>query len=174
MSEPTTNVSSPDESALQVDAHRLSEFVYGTITGMVAVAGLSGGKDISWWSAVSIVVMGAVAIWLAHAYSRLVTLRVTTQRRVAAHQIRETLTGSWPIVTAGALLSVPFFAAGGGLWSVETALLVSSLLGIAILGIVGSIAGRISREKPLQRLLIAAVYVGLGVFVVLVEFIVHH
>lgn len=166
---------SPDEARLlRIDASRLSEFVYGTVTGMVAVAGLSGGHEVEWTGAVGIVVMGAVAIWLAHAYSKVVTLRVTTQHRVAGEEIRDVLLESWPIVIAGVLLSIPFLATGAGLWTMDTALVLSSAIGVALLGVIGSIAGRISHERPVRRLVIAAVYVALGLFVVLVEYIVHH
>ena len=41
------------------DGHRLSEFIYGTVTGMVAVTGIDAGHGASWLGAVAIVLVGS-------------------------------------------------------------------------------------------------------------------
>jgi hypothetical protein len=85
----------------RLDEHKFSGFIYGTVTGMVAIAGLSGGHAASWLEAAVVIVVGAVTIWVAHAYSALFSKRVYAEHRLDAHELGETLAGSWPIVTAG-------------------------------------------------------------------------
>lgn len=58
----------------RLDGHKLSEFIYGTIIGMVAIVGLGGGDETSWFEAALIIITGSAAIWLAHAYSMLLAV----------------------------------------------------------------------------------------------------
>ena len=91
----------------RIDGHKLSEFIYGTIIGMVAVAGIDGGDGTSWLEAAAAIVAGAAAIWVAHAYAVLLSRRVVAGHRLAARDLGEALAGSWPIVTAGVILALP-------------------------------------------------------------------
>lgn len=156
------------------DGHKLSEFIYGTVTGMVAVAGISGENGTSWLGAATIIVSGAAAIWIAHAYSMLISKRVTVGHRLEARDLGEALRGSWPIVTAGAILTAPILPASLNVWSLDFALSMSSLLGVIILALVGYLAGVVSRETWSRRLLLATLSAGLGVAVIAVEFAIHH
>lgn len=52
------NLSSP----VRFDGHKLSEFIYGTVTGMVAITSMGGSHEMNWLSAAAIVVFGAIAI----------------------------------------------------------------------------------------------------------------
>lgn len=101
-----------------IDGHRLSEFVYGTVTGMVAVAGVGGSHETTWWNAASIIIVGAAAIWLAHSYSIFFGKRVSGGRRLGFRDLTETLRGSWPIVIAGMVLALPMLPAAFGVWNV--------------------------------------------------------
>ena len=157
-----------------IDGHKLSEFIYGTVTGMVAVTGISGDDETSWLGAATIIVSGAAAIWIAHAYSMLISKRVTLGRRLGVNDLTETLSGSWPIVTAGAILSAPILLVALNAWSLDFALTVSSLLGVAILALVGYFAGVLSGESWSRRLLLVALSAGLGLAVIAVEFAAHH
>ena len=40
------------------NGHRLTEFIYGTITALVAIAGLSESAVMGWESAASVIVVG--------------------------------------------------------------------------------------------------------------------
>lgn len=158
----------------QVDGHRLAEFVYGTVTGLVAVTGLGAHPEGGWASAAGIVVAGAIAIWLAHGYSIMLSKRLTRGRRLSSQEIGHVFGGSWPIVIAGIVLAVPMLLSGLGLWALDTAVSVSGWLAVAILALVGLLAGAIAHETWPRRLLIAGTYAGLGLLVVAVEFVVHH
>ena len=53
----------------------LADYVYGTISTLVAIAGLTFETNPGALTTAGVVVVGAVAIWLAHTLSRLVTMR---------------------------------------------------------------------------------------------------
>ncbi len=157
-----------------IDGHRLAEFVYGTVTGMVALAAMSTHPKEGWLETVFAVILGASAIWLAHAYSIMLSKRVTAGRRLTRDEVLHTMRGSWPIVSAGVVLAVPLMLCGLGLWSVETGLALSGYLGVVMLALCGMLAGVITKETWTHRLLLAAVYGGLGVAVVAVEYLANH
>ncbi|MEZ4769097.1 MAG: hypothetical protein R2844_11825 [Caldilineales bacterium] len=161
-------------SQRRIDGHRLSEFIYGTVMGMVAIAGMSTEHQMSWLEAAAIIVVGAAAIWVAHAYSQVLSRRIAGGQHLQAHDLAETLRGSWPIVTAGLLLILPLLPAAVGLWSVDTGLGLSSALGVVILGVIGVTAGTVTHETWPRRILLAAFTAGLGLVIVAVEFAVHH
>lgn len=158
----------------RIDGHRLSEFVYGTVTGMVAIAGVGVSDDITWLDMMAIIITGALAIWLAHAYSNLLSKRVVSGHRLLHSEILEILSSSWTIVIAGAVLSLPFPGVGIGLWSFGSALAIASWVGVVILALVGLVAGIITKERWPRRLLLAALSAGLGLAIVAIEFAVHH
>jgi hypothetical protein len=158
----------------RLDEHKLSGFIYGTVTGMVAIAGLSGGHEVSWLEAALVIVVGAVVTWVAHAYSALFSKRVIAEHRLDSHELGETLVGSWPIVSAGGLLAIPLLPVAVGLWSLGFALWVASLTGVSILALVGILAGVVTKETWPRRVLLAVFSAGLGLAIVAVEFVVHH
>jgi hypothetical protein len=160
--------------AKKIDGHRLSEFIYGTITGMVALEGLGAGHDTNWLNSALAVIAGAFAIWLAHGYSIMIAKRVTSGHRLAGAEIRATFAGSWPIVIAGVVLSIPFFLVPFGILSEGLASDLASVVGVVVLALVGIQAGILAKETWPRRLLIALTTAGLGVVVVLIEFVVAH
>jgi len=66
-----------------IDGDRLSGFIYGTVTGLVAL-GAAGSReaDGTWWEVATGVALGVAALWMAHAYCELLS-RFTRQRRAA-------------------------------------------------------------------------------------------
>ena len=157
-----------------LDAHRLSEYIYGTVSGLVAVAGVDAGSVAEWWKAVLVVVSGAVAIWLAHAYAMLISRQIAVGGQPSAHALREALESSWPVVTAGLTLAAPLFGVPLGLYGLDRALLVSSALGVLILALMGVAAGAAARASRIQRLALIVLSCGLGVLVVAVGLAVHN
>jgi hypothetical protein len=157
-----------------IDAHRLAEFVYGTVTGLVAIAGIGGHPESGWLGTTVAVVTGATAIWLAHGYSILLSKRVTLGRRLTGGDIAHVFSGSWPIVTAGFVLALPILASGLGLWDLEMGITLSGYVGIGVLALVGLLAGAIANETWSRRLLLAAISGSFGFAVVAIEYVVHH
>ncbi len=64
----------PSEDRSQ-SVHWLADYVYGTISTLVAIAGLTFETNPGALTTAGVVVVGAVAIWFAHALSRMVTMR---------------------------------------------------------------------------------------------------
>jgi hypothetical protein len=141
---------------------------------MVAIAGLGTAHEMSWLGAASIILVGALAIWLAHSYSVLLSTRVVSGKLLDRHLIGETLSHSWAIVSAGILIAIPLLPVGIGLWSLEVALGIANGLGIAVLALVGLIAGIVTKEPWPRRILLAALSAGLGIAIVAIEYAVHH
>ena len=158
-----------------IDGKRLAEFIYGTVTGLVAL-GSTGAReaDVIWWEAASRVVLGAGAVWVAHAYSELLSHRVVSGRPLALHELRATLSGSWPIVMAGLLVAAPFVPAGLGVVSVGAATNVARALGVTVLGLIGFYAEQTGEHRWGRRLVHAALAAGLGLAVVGAELLVYH
>jgi hypothetical protein len=154
-----------------VDPHRLTEFIYGTVTGIVALAGVGHETPTpAWWQAAAIVIVGAAALWLAHAYSMFLAQRLTDEYPLKPRDLGQGLRASWPLVGAGILLSLPLLFAGLRLCSMSTALAISRGLGIAVLAVLGWTAAMGVWHR---RLLLAALSAGLGLGVVAVELAVH-
>lgn len=158
----------------KLDGHRLSEFIYGTVTGMVAVAGVDAGHGATWIGAASIIITGSAAIWIAHAYSRLLGRCIAEGRRAEWRDLWTALRDSWPIVIAGAVLAVPLLPVSVGLWSLETALIGSGVLGVLVLALIGVMAGAVTKETWPRRIWLAVLSAGLGMAVVAVELLAHH
>ncbi|MGH7521910.1 MAG: hypothetical protein ACREMI_11580 [Gemmatimonadales bacterium] len=155
------------------DGSRLAEFIYGTMSGLVALWG-AGGVDGIWWEAGSSVVLGAAAVWLAHAYAELLSQRVVIGRHLKFHEFRAVLSSSWSILVAGLLLSTPFFPAGVGIVSVETATGISKALGVTVLALIGFYAEQTGKTRLARRLLLAGLSAGLGLGVVAAERLLSH
>lgn len=151
-----------------------TEFVYGTVTAMVAVAGILAGHETSSRGAIAIVVVGALTVWFAHAYCKVIGSRMASGRGSYGRDLLDALSGSWPIVTAGGLLAAPLVVAALGLWSLELALWISTGVGVVILAIVGVLAGVSERATWPVRILLVALSCGMGLAVVAVEVLAHY
>ncbi len=63
--------------------HRLTELVYGAVTAMLANSAMTGGHASRWIGSTVIIVVGAVAVALAHSYSSLISMRIASGHRLA-------------------------------------------------------------------------------------------
>lgn len=158
----------------RIDGHRLTEFIYGTVTALVAVAGIDAAQVSAGYTAALVVIAGGMAIWLAHAYSTLMSNRITSGRRIDSRYAAKALRDSWPIVSAAALVSLPLLGDAVSLYSVDTALWLANAVGVLILALVGFAAGAITNEHWTRRILLVLLSSGLGLFVVAVELAIHH
>lgn len=152
----------------------LADYVYGTISTLIAVAGLTFESHPQALPTAGVIVVGAVAIWWAHTLSRLVTKRAWRRMELTRSDIRAELWGSWSIVTAAVPAVIIFLLADLHLWSVPTAFGLTEAIGVVSLGAVGiGTAG--GSERPLvRRILYVAGLVAVGLFIVLLESAVHH
>jgi hypothetical protein len=153
--------------------HWLADYVYGTISTLVAVAGLTFETNPGALTTAGVVVVGAVAIWLAHTLSRLVVSRSWSQLALRRSDVRAELLGSWSILAAAIPATIIFVLAGVGVWKVSTAFVLTDVVGVLALAVVGiGTAG--GRDRPRsRRILYVTGLVSVGVTIVLLESAVH-
>jgi hypothetical protein len=151
----------------------LADYVYGTISTLVAIAGLTFESKPHALTSAGVVVVGAVAIWLAHALSQLVILRSWQNLELRRADVRAELRGSWTIVTAAIPATIIFVLSGVGLWEVRTAFALAEIVGVLALAVVGfGTAG--GRGRPLgRRILYVGGLVLVGALIVMLELLVH-
>jgi hypothetical protein len=153
--------------------HWLSSYVYGTISTLVAIAGLTFESHPGALTTAGVVVVGAVAIWFAHALSQLVALPSWQNLELKAADVKTELRRSWAILYAAIPATVVFILAGAQLFEVKTAFVVAEVVGVLALAVVGiGTAG--NRSRPLgRRLLYVGGLVSVGVLIVVLESAVH-
>jgi hypothetical protein len=151
----------------------LADYVYGTISTLVAIAGLTFETNPGALTTAGVVVVGALAIWLAHTLSRLVTTRSWQDLTLRRSDIRAQLQGSWSILAAAIPATVIFTLAGLHLWKVKTAFSLAEVVGVLALAVVG-MGTTGGRERPLgRRILYVVGLVAVGAMIVLLELVVH-
>jgi len=149
--------------------HRLTAFIYGTLAGLAAVLGIQAGQGASWLAAASIIVTGVVTMWVAHAYAAVLGRGIAEERSFSARALGIALRDEWPVGVPGATLVLPLLPVAVGLWSLDTALLASSVVGVSILALIGIAAGVTMEARWLDRLVLALVSAGLGLLILAVE-----
>jgi hypothetical protein len=152
---------------------RFADYIYGTISTLVAIAGLTWEPHPEALTTAGVVVVGAVAIWLAHALSRLVTLDRWHTMSLRRSDVTAQLRGSWPIVSAALPATAIFVMAGLHLWTVSTAFALAEVVGVLALAVVafGTTSG--TDRRPVRRIVHIAGLVAVGVTIVLLELLVH-
>ena len=171
--EPPSRDDSKAESGLNWSVHWLADYVYGTISTLVALAGLTFETNPGALTTAGTVVVGAVAIWLAHALSRLITSGSWHNMTLKRSDIRQELLGSWSILAAAIPATIVFTLAGLHVWKVWTAFVIADVIGVlALAGVgIGTVGGG---ERPLgRRILYVGALVSVGVAIVLLESVVH-
>ena len=154
---------------------RVSEFVYGVTSAMIAVAGLvEGDYTESGRIAAAVVITGAAAIWLAHSYAEWLGEHVRAKGEHGFMGVFHTLRTSWPIVIAGFMIATPAALSETGVWSVSYGLWLGNMLGLAMLFVLGLIAARLSQLNVVRTATMTLLTVGIGVAVIAVEQAVHH
>ena len=163
---------SPEESPHQ-SVHWLADYVYGTISTLVAIAGLTFETNPGELSTAGVVVAGAVSIWLAHALSRIVITRSWHQMTLHRADVRDQLLGSWSILVAAVPATIIFILAAAHVWTIGVAFALAEVVGVLALAVVGiGTAG--GRDRPLgRRILYVLALVSVGVVIVLLELLVH-
>ena len=167
---------SPSERATpghQRSVQWLADYVYGTISTLVAIAGLTFEAHPQALTTAGVVVVGALAIWFAHTLSRLVTKQSWQQLELHGSDVRAELQGSWSIVTAAIPSVIIFVLAGIRLFPVKTAFVLADAVGVLALAVVGfGTAGGAGRPGG-RRILYILGLVSVGVTIVLLESLVH-
>jgi hypothetical protein len=151
----------------------LAAYVYGTIATMVAIAGLTFEKHPNAASATGVLIVGAIAIWLAHAVSQLVGRRARERTDLHAADVRAELRNSWPIVSAAIPGAVVMFIACFGAWTASTALVVDEIIGVVALTGVGIATAGGAQRSLLRRTMYVSLLTGVGLAIVGLEVLAH-
>ena len=153
--------------------HWLADYVYGTISTLVAISGLTFEQNPGAMTTAGVVVVGAVAIWFAHCLSRLVILPEWRNLALKPSEVWGELRHSWSIVSAALPATLIFVLAGFHLWKVRTAFNLAEIVGVLALAVVaiGTSAG--TNRSAWRRAAFVTGMVSIGVMIVLLESLVH-
>ena len=146
--------------------------VYGTLTVLIAIAGLGVAGGASPEGSGATILIGAVATWFAHAYATVLGHRATL-RHHSAGEIGPALRHASSIVLAAIPAVLAFGGASLGWWASEAALRFSNVAGIAVLAAAGWIVARAAGEGVAGRLTATIVTASIGVGIVAVELLAH-
>ncbi len=151
----------------------LAAYVYGTIATLVAIGGLAFEARLNAVSATGVIVVGAIAIWLAHAVSNLVARRAREGADLQRADVAAELRNSWPIVSAALPAAVVMILAALGAWTAETGLVIDEVIGVLALAGVGIATAGGARRSVGRRILYVTVLTAVGLAIVGLEVAVH-
>lgn len=144
-------------------------YVYGTIATLVAIGGLTFEKNLNPLQATGVIVVGAIAIWLAHAVSQLVGQRATVQDDLHVADVRSQLQSSWPIVSAAIPAALVMVIACFGVWSASTGLVIDEVFGVVALAAVGMATAGGTQRTFAHRVIYVVTLTAAGVVIVGLE-----
>jgi hypothetical protein len=151
----------------------LAAYVYGTIATLVAIGALVFERHPNAVSATGVIVVGAIAIWLAHAVSNLVGRRARDGGDLHPSDVMAELRSSWPIVSAALPGAVVMIFAALGAWTASTGLVIDEVIGVVALAAVGvATAGGAQRSRA-RRFVYVASLTAVGMAIVGLEVAVH-
>jgi hypothetical protein len=176
--QPESQPEQSDRSGSEADSHDpsvrwLAGYVYGTISTLVAIAGLTFETNPAALTTAGVVIVGAVAIWLAHALSGLVTMHSWRRLELTWADVADELRGSWSVVSAAIPATIIFILAEEKVWSVRHAFAIAEVVGVLALAVVGIGTAGGPDHPAGRRFLYILALVMVGVFIVLLESVVH-
>jgi hypothetical protein len=123
----------------------LAGYATGVIATLVAIGGLYLADHLKATTAMAVVAAGAVAIWLARASFRLVTMQASGPMGSCIPEGLAELRRSWPVVLAALPPVLALAGAAAKLWSVSIGLHIGQALGVC-----GLIAAGLFTARRLQ------------------------
>ena len=156
-------------------ADRVAFVVYGSINVLAAVGGLRlESQALRARQAAAVVIVVAVAAWLAHSMWRVVRARARQEPEPErSHELHELLR-SCPIVASGLPGATALVLAGAGAWSVATGLRIAQGLGVGVLFAAGLLTARLAGASRSRQLVYVIALPGVGLVIVLLEVAAHH
>jgi hypothetical protein len=156
-------------------AAELQEFVYGTITVLVALGALGGSLTAPVpREAIAVIIGVTFATLLAHSFSAVMALHVRLRRPARSGEIGKQLSHSWRIMLAAVPALVTFLVADLGLISPVAAIRISLALAVLALMWMGLIAAQRSQSTFLGGVMFVGAATLIGLCIVAIELYVHH
>jgi hypothetical protein len=155
-------------------AEELQEFVYGTITVLVAIGAINGQKLTSGRNAIVIILGTALATWLAHTFAAVIGIHVRERRPVTRQETLTEFSHSWRVVTAAFPATAACVLAQVGVFSLRFALVASIVMGVIALIVVAIFAATRSSFTTWGVVAYAAGATSIGLLIVAIEIAIHH
>jgi hypothetical protein len=124
--------------------------------------------------AAAVLVVVAVAAWLAHSMWRVVRARARQDPEPETSHEWNELIRSWPILASALPGTAALVLAGAGAWAVATGLRIAQVLGIGVLLAAGLLAARLAGETRSRQLVYVIALPSVGVVIVALEVAAHH
>jgi hypothetical protein len=155
----------------RVRATQLGDYVNGVIATLVTIGGLSIGDDRQPIENLSIIVAGAVAMWLAKTVSLLIGDQARRGEPFRYGDVWSQLVRTWPMVSAAVPAVLAMTLATADVWSTSTGLDVGLWCGIAGLLVVSIGTARISERGLWDQTRYVVMVTSAGLLIVLVVII---
>jgi hypothetical protein len=172
-----TRPAGADVGGLILRAEHVGELVYGTTAVLIAMAGLEIVGGVAPNAVGAIVLAGAIAMWLTHAYAgylgrHAVHGKPSTVREVRA-EVTHSLRESFPIVWAAVPATILLAGASIEIWSVSGAIRAANIVGIVILAAAGWTGARATGSSPIGATVWAIATASIGIGIVVLELLLH-
>jgi hypothetical protein len=149
--------------------------VYGSITVLAAIGGLRlESQSLKARQATAVLIVVAVAAWLAHSMWRVVRARGRQDPEPGrSHELHELLR-SWPILASGLPGATALVLAGAGAWSVAIGLRIAQGLGVGVLFAAGLLTARLAGATRSRQVIYVIALPGVGLVIVGLEVAAQH
>ena len=156
-------------------ADRVAFVVYGSITVLAAVGGLTlESQSLKPRQAAAVLIVVAVSAWLAHSMWRVVRARARQDPEPeGSHELHELLR-SWPILLSGLPGTTSLVLAAAGAWSVAVGLRIAQGLGVAVLFGAAFLTARLAGATRSRQLIYVIALPSVGLVIVALEVGAHH
>ena len=173
-----------DETQLSERAHNhladwVAFVVYGSITVLAAIGGLIlEAESVKALQAAAVLIVVAVAAWLAHSMWRVVRARARQDTEpehsyeLRSYELHELLR-SWPIIASGLPGAIALLLAEAGAWSVASGLRIAQGLSVGVLFVSGLLTARLAGAGRSQQLIYIIALPGVGLLIVALEVAAH-
>jgi hypothetical protein len=152
----------------RVRATQLGDYVNGTIAALVTIGGLSLGNEREPIEEMSIILAGAVAMWLAKTMSLLIGDQAKQGEPFRYRDVGRQLVRTWPMVSAAVPAVVAMGLAAAGVWSSSIGLDVGLWCGIAGLLVVSIGTARVSERGLWDQTRYVVMVTSAGLVIVVV------
>ena len=165
------------EQARRHRADWVAFVVYGTISVLAAIGGLRLEADeLKALQASVVLIVVALAAWLAHSMWRVVTARARLDRldlEIGRSRELHELLRSWPVLASGLPGAAAMVLAAADVWSVPTGLRVAQGLGVAILFAAGLLTARLAGASRSRQIVYVFALPCVGLVIVGLEVVAH-
>lgn len=146
--------------------------IYGQVLASSAVVALSRHGE-SPAEVAAGVAATVLVFWAAHVYAEAISRSVVREGPRPAGALRRLAAHEWPIVQAAVPAVLALLLSAAGLWSLQAAIVIALVLGVAELAGWGLAIGRRTGRSPGEALLIGLACGAFGVAIIVLKALIH-